>query len=109
MRHRVNGGHEKRTPRLKRWLAPLMGVTGVTGSNSRDRERKAKGKMSRITIRTEADFPTNETLETAQGRVSARFPSAVNPLWCLASVDVATAPVTVTVASVDTRSADEAV
>jgi hypothetical protein len=81
----------------------------VASGNSGDRERKGKGDMGRIAVGSETDFPTSETLETAQGGVSARFPSLPNPLRSLAYVDVATPPATVSVASVHAIAADQTV
>lgn len=45
--------------------------------------------MGGVTIGSEADFPTNETLERAQGCIVARFPSFPNSLRSLPGVDVA--------------------
>jgi hypothetical protein len=82
----------------------------VTGSDARDRERKAKRKMSRITVRAETDFPSGETLETTQQRVVSGPPSAPDSLWGLPGVDVASALHTEAtvffVAAMDTGSTD---
>ena len=51
-----------------------MGVTCPPGRNTRDRERKGQGDVRGVAVGSEADFPTNETLETTQGGIVARLP-----------------------------------
>lgn len=84
----------------------MVSVTGVTGSDARDGERKGKGNVDWITISSEANFPSGETLETTQGRVSARTPRTPNAKGSLAYVDVARTIASVPVAPMDARSTD---
>lgn len=86
-----------------------MGVTCVTGSNSGNCKRKGNRNMDGVAVCAETDFPSGESLETTQGRIIAGFPCPVNPLWCLANIDVAGTIASVTVAPVDARSTDEAI
>jgi hypothetical protein len=85
----VNGGHKQLTPTLQRGLAPLMGVACPPGGSARNGQGEAKGNPSRVPVRSEANFPACETLETTQGRVSARFPSFPDSWGVLPGIDVA--------------------
>ena len=69
--------------------------------------------MHGVTIGSEANLASNETLETAQGRVSARFPCPPNTLGSLPGVHIACPFHSMTtvffVPAVDTVAADETI
>jgi len=90
-----------------------VGVTSVTARNSGDGKRKGKRNMYGVSVRAEADFPSNESFKGSKQRVVAGFPCPVNPLWSLSGVHVASALDAVftvnLVTAMDARSADQTV
>jgi len=65
--------------------------------------------MSRITVCAESDFPSGESFKGTQGRVSARLPSPPDAQGGLANIDVAGTIGPVTVATVDTVTANQTI
>jgi len=88
LRDAVHTGHKEGFPPLKTRLTPLMGVTGVTGSNSGNCKRKGKRDVDWVTVGTETDFAASETLEGSKQRVVSGFPCFPNTLWGLPGVYV---------------------
>jgi hypothetical protein len=85
----VYGGHKDLTPTLKRRLSPLVGVSGVTGGDARDGQRKAQRHMGGIAICSEADFASSEYFKGTQGSVVACFPSFPDSQRRLSFINVA--------------------
>lgn len=65
-----------------------MAISRVATGNARDREGEAKRHMGWVTIGSETDFPTGETIHELQGGVSSRFPCLPNAKRGLSFVDV---------------------
>jgi hypothetical protein len=88
-----------------------MGVASVARSNASNCKREGKGNPSRVTIGTEADFSSNETLETTQQGIVSRFPRSPDAQGGLARVDVAcpfhTEAAVFFVPAMDARSTDK--
>ena len=97
----VHTGHKQLLPPLETGFAPLVGVSGVTSGNASDRKRKGKGHVCGVTICAESDFPACEAIHKLQGRIFTRFPCPPDAQGGLPGVDVATAPASGPVATVD--------
>jgi len=105
----VHGCHKNGTPPLQTRLSPLVGVSRVTRSDTRNGKRKAQREMSRITICAEADFPTCEAIHKLECGIFTRFPSAINAKGSLASIYITRTTGAVAVATVDAISANETI
>lgn len=66
-----------------------MSVASVTRSDTRDGKGEAQRDMGGVPVRSEADFASNEALETTQQGVSARFPCPPDSQRSLSGIDVA--------------------
>jgi len=107
LRDGIHTGHKEGAPPLQGGFSPLVCVASVTGSHTRDRERKANGDVDWITVCSKANFAARERFKGSQGGIIARPPCFPNPLGCLANIDVTTPIPTVTVAPVNAVAADK--
>jgi hypothetical protein len=67
----------------------LVGVSGVTGSDTSNCKGEAQRKVGGIAVGSEANLATRENVHELKGRVSSRFPSFPDSKRSLPFVDVA--------------------
>lgn len=86
-----------------------MGVACPPGGNTRDGKGKGQGDVHGVAVGAEADFPTNETLETTQGGIVSGFPRPPDSKLRLARVDVTRTIGSVTVSTVSAVSTNQTI